>query len=68
MSAYNWNDRYTTEQMELIIDNLLDIVAEKFIEDYNDGFINKEDIIESFSNFGFKKTDINDFFGWIDED
>ena len=68
MSVYNWNDRYTTEQMEHIINNLLDIVAEEYIQDYNDGFISKESMIKRFSNFGFAMADINNFFLWTDED
>ena len=64
-----WSDRYTTNEMNNIISNLLDIVS-SMVEDwynYDMNVHNKSEVIEYFTNLGFHKDEVERWYEWIEK-
>ena len=65
----SWSDRYTTNEMNNIISNLLDIVSE-MVEDwynYDMNVHNKNEVIEYFTNIGFHEDEVERWYDWIEK-
>lgn len=67
MSAYNWINRYTIEEMERIMDNMFDFVSGELENEYNYGITDKNELIQKFIDMGFKEDDIREWYNWIEE-
>lgn len=65
----SWSDRYTTNEMNNIISNLLDIVSSMVEDWYNCdmNIHNKDEIVEYFTNFGFHKDEIESWYEWVEK-
>ena len=64
-----WSDRYTTNEMNNIISNLLDIVS-SMVEDwynYDMNVQNKSEVIEYFTNLGFHEDEVERWYEWIEK-
>lgn len=65
----SWSDRYTTNEMNSIISNLLDIVSSMVDDWYNKGMhiYNKDELIEYFTNLGFHEDEVEWWYEWIEK-
>ena len=65
----SWSDRYTTNEMNNIISNLLDIVSSMVEDWYNCDMNvhNKSEVIGYFTNLGFHEDEVEWWYEWIEE-
>ena len=65
----SWNDRYTTNEMNNINSNLLDIVSSMVEYWYNCcmNIHNKDEIVEYFTYVGFHKDEVEWWYEWIEK-
>lgn len=68
MDFWNWNDKYTTDEMNILIDNMWEIVCDNKLEQYNSGLITKAELINELVDIGFHRDYIVDMFDWIEEE
>ena len=65
----SWSDRYTIEEMNKIISNLLNIVCSMVEDWYNFDMNteNKEEVVGYFTNIGFDKKEVESWYDWIEK-
>ena len=65
----SWNDRYTIEEMNKIISNLLNIVCSMVEDWYNFDMNteNKEEVVGYFTNLGFHGDEVARWYEWIEK-
>lgn len=65
----SWSDRYTIEEMNKIISNLLNIVCSMVEDWYNFDMSteNKEEVVGYFTNIGFDEKEVESWYDWVEK-